>query len=199
VFVKRNPAAPQGFFSCEAAGLRWLGEVTGGVPCVRVLDVDETSLTLQRLTTGAPTPEAALQFGRRLAITHDAGAAGFGAPPAGWTGPGFFGPLHRPLPMSLTPHDSWGEFYARERLTPMLGEAFPFLDDHARRLIAEVICPLPRRRLRRRRPSGPAARRFVEWQRPVDTRRCRADRPGRSRRSPRDRPGHAGAVRLRRA
>jgi fructosamine-3-kinase len=139
VFVKRNPAAPQGFFSCEAAGLRWLGEVTGGVPCVRVLDVDETSLTLQRLTTGAPTPEAALQFGRRLAITHDAGAAGFGAPPAGWTGPGFFGPLHRPLPMSLTPHDSWGEFYARERLTPMLGEAFPFLDDHARRLIAEVI------------------------------------------------------------
>ncbi len=67
--------------------------------------------------------EAARTFGRRLAVTHDAGASGFGAPPQGWDGPGFFGPLTRPLPMSLTPHDSWGEFYAEERLLPMLEHA----------------------------------------------------------------------------
>ena len=36
-FVKRNANAPRGFFACEAAGLAWLGGVTGGVPCARVL------------------------------------------------------------------------------------------------------------------------------------------------------------------
>jgi len=138
-FVKRNPLAPPGFFGWEVAGLRWLAEVPGGVPCARVLDWDETSLSLQRLTAGPPTPEAALQFGRRLAITHDGGAPGFGAAPAGWTGPGYFGPLHHPLPMSLTPHDSWGCFYAEERLAPMLGYASGGLDDATRSLIDDVI------------------------------------------------------------
>ncbi|PRC50476.1 fructosamine kinase, partial [Mycobacterium sp. ITM-2017-0098] len=41
-------AAPQGFFACEAAGLRWLASVEGGVPCARVLAVDDRSLTLER-------------------------------------------------------------------------------------------------------------------------------------------------------
>ncbi|KXW74792.1 fructosamine kinase, partial [Mycolicibacterium phlei DSM 43071] len=59
----------------------------------------------------------------RLARTHDAGAAAFGAGPDGWDGPGFFGPLHHPLPMSLTGHDRWGVFYARERLRPMARHA----------------------------------------------------------------------------
>ena len=85
--------------------------------CVHaVLDV---SLTLGRLQPAAPTPAAAAEFGRRLARTHDAGADAFGAPPAGWTGDGFFGPLHRPLPMSFAAYDTWGAFYARERLAPM--------------------------------------------------------------------------------
>jgi len=119
-FVKRNADAPRGFFACEAAGLAWLGGVAGGVPCARVLRHDEASLTQQRLHSVPPDVEAARTFGRRLAVTHDAGASGFGAPPQGWDGPGFFGPLTRPLPMSLTPHDNWGEFYAAERLLPML-------------------------------------------------------------------------------
>ncbi|MEO3759837.1 fructosamine kinase family protein [Mycobacterium sp. B14F4] len=131
-FVKRNAAAPAGFFACEAAGLRWLSAVSGGVPCAAVLAVDATSLTLGRLTTAAPTRAAAHEFGRRLARTHAAGADAFGAPPAGWAGPGFFGPLHQPLPMSLTGHGRWGAFYARERLAPMASHAAGRLDARTR-------------------------------------------------------------------
>ena len=127
-FVKCNANAPRGFFACEAAGLAWLGGVTDGVPCARVLCHDEASLTLERLRSVPPGVEAARAFGRQLAVTHDAGASGFGAPPQGWDGPGFFGPLTQPLPMSLTAHDSWGLCYAEERLVPMLEHASTGLD-----------------------------------------------------------------------
>jgi fructosamine-3-kinase len=138
-FVKRNPAAPAGFFACEAAGLQWLSAVDGGVPCATVLDVDDVSLTLGRLQPAAPTPAAAAEFGRRLARTHDAGADAFGAPPAGWTGDGFFGPLHRPLPMSFAAYDTWGAFYARERLAPMAELAADRLDRTTRADLDRVI------------------------------------------------------------
>ncbi|GAS86015.1 fructosamine kinase family protein [Mycolicibacterium brisbanense] len=136
-FVKRNPAAPQGFFEAEAAGLRWLA-VDGGVPCARVLAHDATSLTLQRLQSVTPSARAASEFGRGLAVTHDAGAPAFGAGPDGYAGAGFFGPMAEPLPMSLTHHDSWGEFYADERLGPMGELAARRLDDSTRRGLAEV-------------------------------------------------------------
>jgi fructosamine-3-kinase len=126
-FVKRHPGAPIDFFACEAAGLQWLSAVYGGVPCVPVVSVDATSLTLQRLDPVNPSPQAATEFGGRLAVTHAAGAAGFGAGPDGWAGPGFFGPLSQPLPMSLRPHRRWGEFYADERLAPMAELAAPRL------------------------------------------------------------------------
>jgi fructosamine-3-kinase len=119
MFVKRDAAAPAGFFACEAAGLRWLAEPAAGARCVRVLGQDDDSLTLERLTPAPPNSARARDFGARLAHTHDAGAAAFGAAPAGWWGPGFFGPLHRPLPMSYGAHTDWGRFYADERLVPM--------------------------------------------------------------------------------
>ncbi len=122
-FVKRHPGAPPGYFAWEAAGLQWLSGVDGGVPCAEVVSVDDSSLTLRRLASVPPSPEAARLFGGELAVTHDAGAAAFGAGPDGWDGPGFFGPLSQPLPMSLRPHRSWGEFYADERLGPMAGRA----------------------------------------------------------------------------
>jgi fructosamine-3-kinase len=136
-FVKRNPEAPQGFFACEAAGLEWLGRADGGVPCARVLAVDEQSLTLQRLDSAVPTRSAAHEFGTRLARTHGAGAAGFGAPPEAWDGPGFFGPLHRPLPMAYSVEQSWGRFYADHRLAPMADRAA--LDGATRDAVNEVI------------------------------------------------------------
>lgn len=138
-FIKRNPAAPSGFFACEAAGLQWLSSVYGGVPCAEVVSVDESSLTLLRLDSVTPSPGAAREFGRRLAVTHDAGAAAFGVGPNGWDGPGFFGPLSQPLPMSLRPHRHWGDFYAEERLAPMFGLAGDRLDAATCALVESVL------------------------------------------------------------
>jgi len=138
-FVKRNPAAPNGFFECEAAGLRWLAAAESGVPCVEVIGHDATSLTLQRLDGVAPDRVSAREFGGRLARTHDAGAAAFGAAPDGWGGPGFFGPMSHPLPMSLTGHASWGTFYADERLASMAALVGPRLDGTLRRDLDAVM------------------------------------------------------------
>lgn len=137
-FVKHNPDAPARFFAAEAAGLQWLSGADGGVPCAQVVSVTMTSLTLRRLDPVNPTPEAAREFGGRLAATHDAGAAGFGAGPDGWDGPGFFGPLSHPLPMSLRPHRRWGEFYAQERLAPMAELAAARLDSSTREAVDAV-------------------------------------------------------------
>lgn len=137
-FVKRRAGAPPEFFACEAAGLRWLA-VPGGAPCVPILGHDDQSLTLRRLRTVAPTADAARAFGAGLAVTHDAGAPAFGAGPDGWTGPGFFGPMTQPLPMSLTGHRSWGEFYAVERLAPMGERAGSRLSTQARDLLGAVM------------------------------------------------------------
>lgn len=138
-FVKRNASVPDGFFGCEAAGLQWLSDATDGVPCARVLAVDDRSLTLERLISRAPSAAAAYEFGLRLAHTHDAGADGFGAPPAGWSGPGFFGPLQEPLPMAYSDDDSWGMFYAVHRLAPMAERAAPLLDADTRDAVAAAV------------------------------------------------------------
>jgi len=138
-FVKRNPGAPAAFFACEAAGLQWLSTVDDGVPCAEVVDYDDESLTLGRLDSVRPERDTAYEFGRRLAGTHDAGADAFGAGPPGWTGPGFFGPLQHPLSMSLTGHNTWGTFYARERLAPMAARAADRLSSSVRRELDEVI------------------------------------------------------------
>lgn len=108
------------------------------MPSAQVVSVDATSLTLRRLESAAPSREAARVFGNRLAVTHDAGGAAFGAGPDGWEGPGFFGPLSQPLPMSLRRHRRWGDFYADERLAPMAELAAPRLDASTRDAVDSV-------------------------------------------------------------
>lgn len=117
-FVKRRPGAPDGFFAAEAAGLRWLASVAGGVPAVVPLSVGADRIVVPRLATVPATAPAAEEFGRRLAVTHLAGASHHGAPPAGHAADGFIGPL--PLPHLVSPPSSpgWGSFYARMRLRP---------------------------------------------------------------------------------
>jgi fructosamine-3-kinase len=139
VFVKRNGSAPAQFFACEAAGLQWLSAADGGVPCAKVITYDETSLALERLEASSPTRTAAHEFGRRLACTHDAGADAFGAPPHGWHGPGYFGPLQQPLPMAYSTSARWGSFYANERLAPMTDRAAGQLDAPTREAIDSVM------------------------------------------------------------
>ncbi|MCB0911381.1 MAG: fructosamine kinase family protein [Propionibacteriaceae bacterium] len=112
-YTKRRSGAPAGFFGVEAAGLRWLA-VPGGVPVAPVLAVDACSITVGRVVEARPTAAAAARFGAQLATTHDAGAAAFGTGPDGWSGDGYIGDA----PLTLRPHDTWGAFYAAERVLP---------------------------------------------------------------------------------
>ena len=119
--VKDRPDAPVLFFEAEAAGLRWLAaaERDGGARIVRVADVRPGRIELEHIDASRPTAAAARAFGAALAATHAAGAAAFGAPPDGWSGPLFIG--RRPLPVA---HEStWGRFYARDRVRPYLDPA----------------------------------------------------------------------------
>ena len=131
VFVKAavgdGGEAPEAF-AAEANGLRWLARA-GAVPVPAVLGADESTLVIELLPPGEPTPGAARDFGAALARMHAAGANGFGAP---W--PGYIASL--PLdntPLDSTPLDGaplgnageadWGSWYAERRLVPYLRRA----------------------------------------------------------------------------
>jgi fructosamine-3-kinase len=118
-FRKQAGSVPPRYFAWEAAGLRWLA-AAGGARIVEVLDAGEQHLDLVRLDPTGPTPRAAEELGRALAVTHDAGAPAYGSGPEGWDGDGFFGPLEQPLPMVLGTWQTWGEFYAEARLAPLV-------------------------------------------------------------------------------
>jgi fructosamine-3-kinase len=98
VFVKAavgdGGEAPKAF-AAEANGLRWLARA-GAVPVPAVLGADESTLVIELLPPGEPTPGAARDFGAALARMHAAGANGFGAP---W--PGYIASL----PLDNTPPD----------------------------------------------------------------------------------------------
>lgn len=120
-FTKHNPGRSGDW---ESAGLDWLDAATadGGVPVATVLGRegrDGEDLLLQRVTPAQPSRGAAEQFGRRLAVTHAAGADSFGAGPSGWQGAGYQGPNSHLLDLPLTPHDTWGSFYAEVVLAPL--------------------------------------------------------------------------------
>ncbi len=136
-FTKRDPQAQPGFYPAEAAGLRWLGQATDGVPVAEVLEVTAGSISLTHYATGPATPAAAAAFGHRLARTHQARAPFHGAPPPGRRA-GFIATL--PLPHESDPPPSWGHFYARGRLEPFAGpaEAAGSLDPRAAAAVRAV-------------------------------------------------------------
>ncbi len=117
-FVKRRRGAPPGLFAAEAASLRWL-RVSGAARVVEVLAVDEQSITLERVRPATPTPAAAESFGAALAVTHDAGAAAFGAGPEGFTGRSYIADL----PLACEPVPAWGAFFATQRVLPYARQA----------------------------------------------------------------------------
>lgn len=117
-FTKSQRDAPEGFFEAEAAGLRWLA-AAGGARVVEVTRASAGFIELERIETVRPTADAARTFGARLAVTHGAGAAGFGSAPEGWDGPLFIG--RREMPRAE--HDSWGAFYAAGRVLPFVEPA----------------------------------------------------------------------------
>lgn len=122
VFVKIRAGAPAGFFELEAAGLRWLGELTaaGGAATATVIAATPELLMLDWVEPTRPTVPAARAFGRALAVTHAAETTRFGTETDAFIG-------SQPL-LSGNPGDDWPTFFAQARLTPYLGKA---LDAHA--------------------------------------------------------------------
>jgi fructosamine-3-kinase len=122
VFHKASATAPPGYFRWEAAGLAWLHDAAakGGAPVVEVVDVGARHLDLVWVRPTSAEPHAAEAFGTQLAVTHRSGAPAYGSAPPGWQGDGFLGPLAELLPLQLRPAESWGEFFAEQRILATL-------------------------------------------------------------------------------
>ncbi|MBY8856186.1 fructosamine kinase family protein [Nocardia sp. CA2R105] len=114
LFAKRlSMTPPADFFAAEAAGLRWLA-VPGGPSLPEVIAVDSSGIALQWIDHGEPSPAGAEDFGRRLAVLHQAPCPDFGADWAGYIGT---------EPLDNTPTSgatAWLEWYRLRRIEPYL-------------------------------------------------------------------------------
>jgi fructosamine-3-kinase len=122
VHRKTRPFPPQGFFPCEAAGLRWMkkAESVGGPRVCTVIHVTEKYLDIEKITSTMPTAQAAHTFGYQLAKMHDAGAPSWGSAPEGYTGKCYFGPLQDPVFMPTGAWKDVQDYFAHARLLPMV-------------------------------------------------------------------------------
>jgi fructosamine-3-kinase len=123
VFAKTHRAPPTGFFTTEAAGLRWLRDADAlPVPAVLAVSDDPALLVLEWIDEDGRGRSDEAQFGRDLAALHGAGAPSFGRADRRSTG-------SRGLPNE--PTDTWAEFFATQRLLPIarLVRDSPHLDD----------------------------------------------------------------------
>lgn len=138
----RKTDSRRGRIAYEVAGLAWLAEASDpGAAVVPVLDHGATWLEEPRVVSVSPSAQDAETFGRALAHTHAAGATHLGAAPDGYSGDGWMGEAHLSLPErpsargeagganransaeatpASSPRESWGAFYARERIAPYL-------------------------------------------------------------------------------
>lgn len=109
----------------EGLGLTWLAEAMddGGAHVVPVVKVSKGAISTRAIESGRCTPEAAEQFGRALALTHAAGAEWFGQAPPGWEGDGWMGLSELTYQNRQEAHESWGEFFAEERILPNIPPA----------------------------------------------------------------------------
>ena len=111
VFAKTHPDPPPGFFTTEAAGLRWLREPgVVAVPEVLAVSDDPAFLVLEWVEVGHAHPGTEADLGRSLARLHQAAPAAFGREDRRTTG-------SRGLPNE--PTATWAEFYATQRLAPL--------------------------------------------------------------------------------
>lgn len=76
VLRKTNHAAPSGFFTAEAAGLRALG--VSGFRIPEVIHVTDGSITLEYIATGRPNAHSWEAAGRSLALLHQKTHSQFG-------------------------------------------------------------------------------------------------------------------------
>lgn len=113
VYTKSVARADQA--GAEAAGLRWLAAARKDV-VVEVAGLTDSTISTRRVAQARPSAAAARAFGEALQQVHQAGAPAFGAPPEGWEGANFIGRVEQPC----EPCESWGEFYAEQRVVPFI-------------------------------------------------------------------------------
>ncbi len=126
VFVKHRPGATSQTYTFEAAGLAWLRQAHNdedGCPVPWVRDVGTDRLTLDFITTAAPTSEAARTFGAQLARTHKSGANSFGELP-----PTIERAFIADIPLTEGTWETFGSFYSQARIRPLCRQAH---DQHA--------------------------------------------------------------------
>jgi fructosamine-3-kinase len=119
-FVKTRTGARPGEYATEAAGLRWLGAVEGGLAVPEVLAVEDAFLALSWIDEGRLDAAGEEELGRGLARVHAAGAPAFGAPPPGAPDGGLrLGAVELPAATAA----DWPAFYAEHRLAPLVRAA----------------------------------------------------------------------------
>ena len=138
IFAKTHHRPPPGFFTTEAAGLRWLGEAGAvAVPDVLAVSDEPAFLALEWIDEGRGSSASATEadLGRALARLHGAGAPSFGREDRRTTG-------SRALPND--PCDTWVEFYASRRLEPLtrLARDSGALPESTLALLADVAARL---------------------------------------------------------
>jgi fructosamine-3-kinase len=128
VFVKTNADAPPGMFAAEAAGLAWLQDadavripgVVGSHDPAALDPADDEGgprlLVLEWIERAAPSPTHDEQLGRALADLHRFGAPTFGLETGAgnWVGA---------IAQSNASHATWADFYAHQRLDPLVVRA----------------------------------------------------------------------------
>lgn len=120
VFAKTHEHPPAGFFTTEATGLAWLTEAQA----VRVPDVLAVTdgggpaddgplalLILEWIDESHRTAPDEIDFGHDLAALHRSGADHFGRTDRRPTGS---------LQLPNDPHGTWAEFFATDRLLPLV-------------------------------------------------------------------------------
>jgi len=122
VFAKTSAAVPPQHFTTEADGLAWLrGASELCVPQLVAVSDTAPFLVLEWIEEEGAVAETEASFGKGLAALHHAGAASFGRTDRRPTG-------SRGLPNE--PCATWIEFYATQRLLPLIrlardGQALP--------------------------------------------------------------------------
>lgn len=112
LFAKTSASVPQHHFTTEAAGLDWMrGACDLGVPRVVAVSDAPPFLVLEWIEEDRAEADTDVSFGRGLAALHRAGAPSFGRSDRRPTG-------SRGLPNE--PCGTWAEFYATQRLLPLV-------------------------------------------------------------------------------
>jgi fructosamine-3-kinase len=115
LFVKHLDDAPDGFFTAEAEGLRFLAEPGAvAVPEVEAVgdDAGRRFLALEWIEPGSRRPDTDEHLGRGLAALHTAGTDRFGSV----HDPAYLGSV----PVDAAPADTWTAWWTDQRLRPLV-------------------------------------------------------------------------------